>query len=140
MIRTLTLLLLFVVAVAPQALAQCLKCEPNTVTLEGVIYSKDFPGPPNYESIRRGDERMRYWILRLNKSVCVEGDDFDHNRASDVRDLQLVFPDESFYKRYRASVRRGARFRVVGSLFHQETGHHVTKILINVRSLVPLRK
>jgi uncharacterized protein DUF4431 len=139
MVRTVTLLLLLFVAATPDTFAQCLKCEPNTVTLEGVIYSKDFPGPPNYESIRRGDERMRYWILRLNKSICVEGDDFDHARASNVRDLQLVFPDESLYKRYRTFVRRRARFRVVGSLFHQETGHHVTKILINVTSLVPLR-
>jgi len=139
MIRTFTLLLLLGAA-TPGALAQCLKCQPNPVTLQGVVYAKDYPGPPNYESIRRGDERMRYWILRINKSICVEGDDFDHARASNVRDLQLVFPDESFYKKYRASVLRGARFRVVGSLFHQETGHHVTKILINVTSLVPLRR
>jgi hypothetical protein len=139
MIRTLTLLLLFVAAATPHALAQCLKCQPNTVTLDGVIYAKDFPGPPNFESIRRGDERMRYWILRLNRSICVEGDDFDHARASNVRDLQLVFPDESFDKKYHSFVLRRARFRVVGSLFHQETGHHVTKILINVTSLVPLR-
>jgi len=140
MTRAFTLLLLFVVSVTPAALAQCLKCEPNPVTLEGVIYSKDFPGPPNYESIRGGDERMRYWILRLNKPVCVEGDDFDKTRVPNARDLQLVFADESFYKKYRARVARGARFRVVGTLFHQQTGHHVTKILINVKSLVPLRK
>ena len=138
MIRTLTLSL-FLLAATPGLLAQCLKCQPDTVTLEGVIYARDFPGPPNYESIRHGDERMRYWILRLSKSTCVEGDDFDHATAANVRDLQLVFPDESFYKRYRALVQRRARFRVTGSLFHQETGHHVTKILVNVRSLVPLR-
>lgn len=140
MIRTLTMLLLVGIAATPYAAAQCLKIEPNMVTLDGVIYSKDFPGPPNYESILRGDERMRYWILRLNKSVCMEGDDFNPARASNVRDLQLVFADDSFYNRYRAFVRRRAPFRVAGSLYHQQTGHHVTKILINVTSLVPLRK
>src|SRR5262249_22011761 len=137
-IRILTLLLL--VAAAPGALAQCLKCEPNRVTLKGVIYRKDFPGPPNYESIRLGDERMRYWILRLNRSVCVEGDDFDHTSASNVRDLQLVFYDVSFYKRFRTAVRQRARFRVTGTLFHRHTGHHVTRILIQVKSLALLRK
>jgi hypothetical protein len=50
--------------------------------------------------------------LRLNKSICVEGDDFDHARASNVRDLQLVFPDESLYKRYRTFVRRRAITRL----------------------------
>ena len=141
MMRLLTLLLLAFINIAPgDAHPQCLKCEPNTVTLEGSIYSKDFPGPPNYQSIRGGDERMRYWTLRLNKSICVEGDDFDHTRVANVRDMQLVFMDPSFYNRYRRFVRQRARFRVIGSLFHQETGHHVTKILINVTSLVPLRK
>lgn len=141
MIRLLTIFLfacIWLTAADAQA-QQCLKCTPETVTLKGIVYSKDFPGPPNYQSIRAGDERMRYWILRLDKSICVEGDDFDNKRVANVREMQLVFMDDSFYTRYRRYVRQRARFRVVGSLFHQETGHHVTKILINVKSLVPLR-
>lgn len=134
------ILLLLFVATAPLASAQCLKSEPDAVTLDGVVYSKDFPGPPNYESIRGGDERMRYWILRLTKPACVEGDDFDRARVPAVRDLQLVFTDNSYYKKYRALVRQRARFRVAGTLFHQQTGHHVTKILVNVKSLTPLRR
>ena len=119
---------------------QCRKCEPETVTLEGIVYSKDFPGPPNYQSIRAGDARMRYWILRLNKAICVEGDEIDNERVANVREVQLVFADNSFYQKYRALVQKHSRFRVVGSLFHQHTGHHVRRILIHVQSLVPLRK
>ena len=83
---------------------------------------------------------MRYWIFRLNKPICAEGDDFDNTRVANVRELQLVFMDGSFYKKYRTFVRRRARFRVSGSLFHQETGHHVTTILIDVKTLLALRK
>jgi hypothetical protein len=82
---------------------------------------------------------MRYWILRLKKPICVEGDDFDNARATNIRELQLVFQDASFYSRYRRDVRRGSLFQVVGSLFHQQTGHHVTKILITVKNFAPLR-
>ena len=138
--RILTLLLFACVVASDAHSQQCLGCEPDTVTLEGVVHAKDYPGPPNYESIRAGDERMRYWILRLKSPICVKGDDFDNRRVANVRDMQLVFMDPSFYNRYRRYTRRHARFRVVGSLFHQETGHHVTKILINVKTLVPLRK
>jgi len=139
--RLLTLLLFAWLIIAPNdAHSQCLKCEPNTVTLKGSIYAKDFHGRPNYQSVRTGDEPMRYWILRLNKPICVEGDDFDNARVGDVRDMQLVFTDGSFYRRYRSFVRRRAQFTVIGSLFHQQTGHHVTKILVNVKSLVPSRK
>jgi hypothetical protein len=136
-----SLLLLALIFIAPSAAySQCLKSEPTVVSLTGTVYSKDFPGPPNYRSIRAGDERMRYWILRLNKPICVEGDAFDNTRVAGVRELQLLLMDESFYPRYRRYVRQRARFRVVGSLLHQQTGHHVTKILINVKDLVPLRK
>jgi hypothetical protein len=119
---------------------RCLSYEPETVTLEGIVYSKDFPGPPNFESIRGGDQRMRYWILRLPKSVCVDGghDDMDV-RVENIREVQLVFGDDVFYKKYRALVRKRTRFRVIGSLFYQHTGHHVRKILITVQRLVPLR-
>ena len=83
---------------------------------------------------------MRYWILRLKEPICVEGRDFDKARMTNIRELQLVFPDASFYSRYRHDVQRGSLFRVVGSLFHQQTGHHVTKILVTVKTLVPLRR
>ncbi|HEX2640592.1 MAG TPA: DUF4431 domain-containing protein [Pyrinomonadaceae bacterium] len=139
MVRILALLVLFI-AIAPSAFGRCLKTEPNPVRLDGVVYRKEFPGPPNYQSIREGDDRMRYWILRLNKETCVEGDDFDNTRIQNVRDIQLVFADDSFYKKYRALVKRRSRFRVAGTLFHQQSGYHVTKILISVKDLVPLRK
>jgi hypothetical protein len=139
MIRVVTIFVFASIVLATgDANAQCLKCDPNTVTLEGSIYSKDFPGPPSYESIRSGDERMRYWILRLNKLICVDADDFGA-RVGNVREVQLVFMDPSFYQRYREFVRTRARFRVVGSLYHQHTGHHVRKVLITVQKLVPLR-
>ena len=117
---------------------QCLKYDPNVVTLDGSVYSKDFPGPPDYESIRQGDERMRYWILRLNKSICVDAD-ASWGRADNVREVQLVFLDSSFYKRYRGLVRKRAHFRVVGLLYHQHSGYHVREVLITVQKLVPLR-
>jgi Domain of unknown function (DUF4431) len=136
-----SLLLLVLISISASAAhSQCLRCDPAVVTLMGTIQPKDFPGPPNYESIRRGDERWRYWIFRLNKPVCVEGDDFDNTRVANVRNVQLVFMDESFYPRYRRYVRQHAQFQVVGSLYHQFSDHHVTKILIMVKSLLPLRK
>lgn len=138
LIRVFTLWIVVIAISVVAARAECLAPEPRTVTLNGFIYAKDFPGPPNYESIRRGDERMRYWILRLKKPICVEGDDFNRNRVASVLDLQLVFADVSFYKKYRAFVRRGVRFQVVGSLFHQHTCHHVTEVLLKVKRLVPL--
>lgn len=132
--------LIFSLGAIGVAHSQCLKPNPETVTLRGIVLAKNFPGPPNYRSIRLGDERMRYWILRLKEPVCLEAETDDYFGEPNVktRDIQLVFMDDSFYSRYRAFVRRRARFTVVGSLFHQETGHHVAKILIKVKTLSPM--
>jgi hypothetical protein len=117
---------------------RCLSYEPATVTLEGNVYSKSFPGPPNFESNGGGDQRMQYWILRLPKLICVDGghDDVDV-RELNIREVQLVFEDDGYYKKYRSLVGKRTRFRVVGTLYHQHTGHHVRKVLINVQRLVP---
>ena len=133
-------LLALIISAPMAARPQCLETEPAPVTLSGTIYAKNFPGPPNFDSIRAGDERMRYWIFRLDKPICVEGDSFDNTRAFKVRDLQLVFPDGSFYTHYRRYVREHRRFKVTGSLFHRNTGHHVTNILVSVKTLTPFRK
>jgi len=133
-------LLALIISVPIAARSQCLETEPAAVTLTGTIYAKNFPGPPNFESIRSGDERMRYWIFRLDKPICVEGDSFDNTSAFNVRDLQLAFPDGSFYTQYRRDVREHRRFKVTGSLFHRNTGHHVTNILVSVKTLTPFRK
>src|SRR5215472_3010728 len=122
MTRLLTLLALACICFAASKAQsqQCLKYEPETVTLIGFVFAKDFPGPPNYQSIRAGDERMRYWILRLDKPLCVDGgrDDGDVPVAK-AREVQLVFADDSPYKKYGALVKSRARFRVAGTLFHQ---------------------
>ena len=79
----------------------------------------------------------RYWILRLDKPICVDRGDDDLNiRVAGVREVQLALADAS-YKKYSALVRKCRRFQVVGSLFHQHTGYHVRRILINVSRMEP---
>lgn len=52
----------------------CLSCEPAVVTISGIIRRKTFPGPPEFESIKKGDRPMNYWILHPDNPVCVKGD------------------------------------------------------------------
>lgn len=140
MMRILILLSIACACFETEVKAQrCLPYEPEVVTLEGVVFAKDFPGPPNYESTSNGDQRMRYWLLRLPKQICVDrGDDDINIRVANVREVQLAFADDKLYKKHLASVNKRRRFKVVGSLFHQHTGHHVRRILINVQRLAPI--
>ena len=108
--------------------------EPATVTLTGKISRRVFPGPPNYESVKKGDAPEVAWLLRLERPVSVkakQGDEFNQTRRN-VRDLQLALGPDDF-KRYRSLL--GKRVAVSGQLFGAHTGHHHTAVLLQVKSL-----
>lgn len=52
----------------------CLAYGPSLVTLKGVLTRRTFPGPPNYESIRKGDRPETYWLIELAQPICVNAD------------------------------------------------------------------
>ncbi len=111
---------------------------PATVALLGVVERATFPGPPDYQSVARGDAKETCWLLRLDRSLCLEAslnlsgdvEDKEHDR---VRRIQLVFADGDAYDKYRDLV--GRRIRATGGLFAAETGHHHIEVLLEVKEL-----
>lgn len=112
---------------------RCLSYEPNKVTLNGRIKREIFAGPPNYESIAKGDKSEAIWVLHLAKPICLKARG-DWKEEKNVADVQLVFPEgERQYTRHKLLV--GRKVVIVGSLFHAHTGHHHTKVLLTVTGL-----
>jgi len=114
------------------AAAQCLEYEPKVVTLSGTLVRETHAGPPNYESIPRGDQPETIWILRLSKPVCVTGADDLNVKEDHQTEVQLVLEPAQF-KKYRRSI--GRRVAVTGKLFHAHTGHHHKSLLISVSEI-----
>jgi Domain of unknown function (DUF4431) len=113
----------------------CLSYEPSTVMLKGKIGRKTFAGRPNYESIKKGDEPEIYWVLRLTKPICVNGDESmpnGENPEKNVSDIQLGL-DEEQYARYKDLL--GKEVVVRGTLSHALTGHHHTNVLLKVTEI-----
>ena len=50
-----------------------------------------------------------------------------------VLEVQIAPKDDRFYKQNRRAV--GKRVKVIGKLFHQHTGWHVTKIVLQATAL-----
>lgn len=118
-----------------KAAEDCLSYEPQKVQLEGRLYRKSFPGPPNYTDINKGDEKEIYWLIKttepfcVNKSSYVEGDEL-HG----LSEVQLVMSSKlDFYKTKRPLLNK--KIKVQGTLFPQHTGHHKTEVLLTVESL-----
>ncbi len=133
MIAPIVVALLFSTVSVPAAENPCLKYEPEVVELHGMVKRVVFPGPPNYESIKKGDEPEPYWVLYLPKEICVQGDpkdEFNSETEKNVKSLQLMDVD---YKKDRGLL--GKSVVVKGTLMHSYTGHHHTPVLVQVKSI-----
>jgi hypothetical protein len=118
-----------------EASGHCLNFEPEQVQLKGLLYSKSFPGPPNYEDIKNGDKEEIYWLIKVVKPFCVnESPQLSRDKISNQSEVQLVISTElDFYKTKKSLLNK--KVIVQGTLFPQMTGHHKTTVLIDVKSI-----
>jgi hypothetical protein len=113
----------------------CLSYEPAVVTISGTLTRRIFAGPPNYESVRKGDRAETSWLIELHSPVCVFEDktDPDLNPPQDrVSEMQLVLTPEE-YQSYKEMV--GKEVIAKGTLFGAHTGHHHTPVLMTTKSI-----
>jgi len=131
-LRLLILLAALMTLACPAILAasqgDCLPYEPASVKLTGKTFLKVFPGRPNYESIKEGDEPEPAWLLRLAKPICVRADKQDEDPEDNVSVIHLVLRGKQFSQLRR--LRRKGAITFTGTLFHAITGHHHAKVLM----------
>ena len=108
--------------------------------LVGVIKNQTFPGPPNYESVVKGDAPEDYWILTLDAPIDVAEDLAypvpDENRPQlNQRELQFNLDDNlnADYAAYQKFL--GRKVEVTGELSQGFTVHHKTPIMIGVSGI-----
>lgn len=127
--RKLLVAALFALAFTTSAKADCLSYEPNRVSVAGTLTRIVFPGPPNYESVARGDRPEPYFVLRLQQPVCVKGrgQAEDEPFISDVLAIQLGLTEPQ-YDQFRPLI--GKQVRLSGSLVAATTGAHHTPVML----------
>jgi hypothetical protein len=129
------LILLLASAICARAQGECLSYGPAEVQVSGTLSRQVVPGPPNYQSVRRGDKPETIWILTLDKPVCVTGNTDDVNEPErNVTDLQLALEGDQFAQVRRMAGRK-VRVAATGELFHAHTAHHRTKVLLDVKEI-----
>jgi len=124
--------LLSALAVSTAPAAACLPFHGHHV-LEGRLERRTFPGPPNYESVAEGDRAETYWLVRLDRPVCVSSDG-ERPAAKGVREVQLVLKAAQFH---RDKPLVGHRVRASGAFMSAFTGHHHTAVLLQNVRLAP---
>lgn len=108
----------------------------DQVSLTGHVRYQTFAGPPNYESVRRGDAREVMPVLRLNKALCVRAPGADDPRLKnhDIKALQLLDVEG----RMPLDLKRA--YRVTGRVALAESGHHHVPVLLEVDHIEDLAR
>lgn len=121
---TIILLLLSSFSFATSMSRQCESTSEEKSIVFGHIKTQTFAGPPNYESIENGDMPETVKVIDLLSSICVvTSDPID---VIEIKAIQLLDQD---------SLLKGladGKVMLTGQLFVAETGHHHTKVLLNV--------
>ena len=111
--------------------------QTDRLSFQGTLSHQIFPGPPNFEDVRKGDAREPAYILTLDAPICAVGDDsLDAGESFDR--IQLlpngVRPDPALSRTLRRLV--GKRVSVQGaSAFGAHTGHHHAPLLVSVKNI-----
>lgn len=110
--------------------ADCLKYEPDVVTLTGSLHRATFPGKPNFESVADGDEPETGFYLTLGQPICTRGDSGPERQAhAAVKEIQLVLTEAQYAS---LGPKVGSQVQLRGQLFSSFTGHHHADVLLRV--------
>jgi hypothetical protein len=111
--------------------------EPHLTELQGTLYQRTYPGPPEYYSIEDGDIPESPLFLTLTEPVDVllaepEEDPLNQPEIG-VREIQIVFskndPPKDLWNK---------GITVKGTLFSAHTGHHRRRVLMMANFWEPI--
>lgn len=125
-----TLPFLMFLLMASQAIAGECVGYSLPIELRGMLLSKTFPGPPNYESVAAGDRAETYFFVVPAAPLCVRQGDASglEPAAAGVGRVQLILFKSSAYDRLRSSL--GKEIRCTGKLMGAHSGHHHSEVLL----------
>lgn len=108
------------------------------VSFEGRLDRRIFAGPPNYDSLRRGDRPEPAYILTLDRRICIDDGGQFAELNNRFNRIQLFSGNGRLNARLRAGV--GHRVRITGDGFAAQTGHHHASLVVDLRSLTVVRR
>jgi hypothetical protein len=115
----------------PAVADSCYHYRPASVSLSGRLLQRTLPGPPNYQSIARGDRPQVVDLLILDAPICTIADykDSPNTDAFQGQDTIQVRRAESTWREVRRL--SGRRVVVTGTLAEWALGPDRTPVVID---------
>ncbi|ECG8517813.1 hypothetical protein DLR11_25130 [Salmonella enterica subsp. salamae] len=108
----------------------------DKITVSGNLSVQNFPGPPNFESVNRGDEKISVFMLHVDKGSrldCVidttySGDKINSDsKGKNWNEFMEIIPGDKSAQ-YEKLI--GARVSITGYVFLAASPYHYTPALI----------
>ncbi len=124
--------------VRPGVADSCYHYRPAPVSLTGRLIQRTLPGPPNYQSIARGDRPQVVDLLILDTPICTLADykDSPNTDAFQGQDTIQVRRAESTWREVRRL--SGRRVVVTGTLAEWALGPDRTPVVIDPSEVRPV--
>lgn len=134
--RVLPIIAIFTLAPPAAALEfTCLQYGP--IQIAGMLVQHTYAGPPDYESVTKGDAPITVWKLQLDERICVDADTRYPREVIQI-EIELALTPEQ-YRQYRPLL--GQKVRVRGELKHGGASHQkplvIEPVELQKTSLVP---
>lgn len=106
----------------------------TAVKVKGRLTIRHMPGPPNFESIRHGDEDRLTLILVLPKSVCIDdGGDFA-NPDERFTTVHVWSRDPAVHQRLKASI--GKVVTITGDGYARNNGLQYAPLVLEAKTVL----
>ena len=117
----------------------CLKFEPAVESITGKLVKRTFAGPPEYQSVEKGDMPEVVYLLELVNPICFYGTPGDELNSQDVAGVAIVQvgPTDEDWLSFKKLA--GKRVKAVGTFLTAHTAHHRAPVLMNVTRLEKAR-
>ena len=121
----------------PGVADSCYHYRPASVSLTGRLVQRTLPGPPNYQSIKRGDRPQVVDLLILEAPICTIPDykDSPNTDAFQGQDTVQVRRAEATWREVRRLT--GRRVVVTGTLAEWALGPDRTPVVIDPTEVRP---
>lgn len=132
--RALFVIVLFSVtqAFAAGLYSSCLQYGSNR--LVGTLVRQTYAGPPDYESVTKGDEPRVIWILQLDARACVDSNGRYPREPSQI-EIELALSADQ-YARYQNLL--GQKIIASGELIHGGANYQ-KRLVLETRDLQKTR-
>jgi hypothetical protein len=136
MLQRLALLAAVLIGAGAQATGACPDVRQSApLSFKGTLNYRVFPGPPNYEDIKKGDKPEPAYIIKMDSPICATGDEFLDGKETFDR-IQILMDDSSQADRTLWQGLRqmdGTHVLVTGKAgFGAQTGHHHAPLLMTL--------